>query len=786
MQTKKKIKPVLLAAIVFAVLCMTASGRTVLWHHFDERAPGETAQAGDVFVNSASDDYGSGTAYSIGTGNTLGTDSAFMPKFASTISAAPDIIYDPISGSVHTNRAAASFRTEGTAGSLSGGAVVIEDSAEFRLTDYTVECFVCSTSTTFNLIAPIVGKIYGGAFTSESWQLGMLTNGKVFIRYNRQPSNTQGAGTHMINDGLWHHLALVCSYDAEEGKSVFRVYVDYEFDFQASRAGTTAYGTVAGINDIYVGGYQYDGRRFDGQIDELRITDAALTEDQFLRRRPPFGDGDALVWLPLDGTSGAQISGSLNAGCGPQAKIITVGNGVTAPVYSAETVSDTLRTDVTRAPFVENGTSALFTTNGTANSGACIHLPNYRYVETNLTAELFFRTAGKITTGTSQTLLKISDLPILQLTLDNTKPGMFIVVYSNITNANLSSKWTSFNVGANLDDGNWHHAALVYDAENQTLKVYIDYQHMKTENNVKLSTVPAVAAIGATPWGYIQHFHGWIDSVRFTQKVLEPSEFLNASSRVYDEAENTVFHFAMDGDYEAFAGGQAIMGIGYPHGDDDAAPAFASEVRHAELLQDGEGGSNVHTNEGSAYMAGSTIHFPNVPGQGAFDQTAEFFCRLTSIPYLAGLLRVNAKANGMDIGDPVWALYGEMTYIQFRCSTVTNGVVSVDRYLATTVTKASLCDDKWHHVGVTFQQVDAGENTQITLYIDGEQKWQAKLTGTLYTYDSNAVAIGAASQHADGAITGYIDEVRITKGVLPPSRFLCRYRRPRGAVISLR
>ena len=784
----KRANGLVLGVVLLGIAALSSAyGDTVLWHHFDERAPGETAQASDVFTNSASSNYGSGRAYSIDTGTTLGSDPDFMPKFVKPMSSAVDHIYDPISGAVHTNRSAISFRTEGTASALAGGAVVIDDDAALRLSSYTVECFVCTTGGTFNLIAPIVGKICNSDFMGETWQMGVLGNGKIFIRYNQQPSSTNGAGTRTINDGLWHHIALTCSYDATENKSYFKMYVDYELDFTASRADAPVYGTREDrINDIFIGGYKNAGRKFNGMIDELRISDSVLTKDQFLRRRAPVGDGDALVWLPLDGTAGETVTGLLNSGFGPLAKI-TVKGDVQPATYSGDVVSDSLRTDIAVPPTLANETSIFFQTNGISTEGSSIHLPAYAYTATNLTVEMFFKTAGTITRGVSQTLLKISDTPYLQLTLDNTHPGMFIVVYSNVTNENQTGKWTSLNVGSNLDDGIWHHVALVYDADGRTLKTYIDHILRKTERDVVLPNRSATTAIGSTPFGVDQHFNGWIDSVRFTQRALDPSEFLLASSKVYDLPDDTAFYFSGDGDLEAFSGGYAIVGNGLVHDKGNALPTFSSEVRYAELLHDGEGGSNIHTNEGSVYMDGSIVHFPSVFGLGNYDQTAEFFGRFTSIPKMAGLLRVNSSPELVPHGSPVWALYGEMVYLNLRCSTVTNGVVNTERYFSTLVPSSSVCDDKWHHFALTFQAVDGGTNTLFTMYIDGEQRSQLTIDGQLHTSgNGNGVAVGAAAPQADGAITGYIDEVRISRGILPPSRFLRRYKRPRGLVIGFK
>ena len=56
-----------------ATVSLTASADVVLWHHYDERVSGESTQASDVIVNSASSEYGSGTAYSMKV-NTSGSE----------------------------------------------------------------------------------------------------------------------------------------------------------------------------------------------------------------------------------------------------------------------------------------------------------------------------------------------------------------------------------------------------------------------------------------------------------------------------------------------------------------------------------------------------------------------------------------------------------------------------------------------------------------------------------------------------------------------------------------
>ena len=785
-----------------ATVSLTASADVVLWHHYDERVSGESTQAADVLVNAVSSEYGNGTAYSM-MGNTRGSDPDFMPVYGDPLSGFPNVIEDPVSGAVHTNRSAMSFRTSGTTSALNGGGIVIADCTELRLTNYTVECFVCTTGGTFNTIAPIVGKprnssssFSDGGFLSESWQIGLLTNGKLFMRYSGANSGTGGDGSHSISDGFWHHVALTCSYDESNNVSTYKMYVDHELDFTKTKEGVTSYYTLNQNyhNEIYVGGYLHSGRKFNGQIDELRISDTALPPEHFLRRHlPSFIDGDTLVWMPFDGLNGTQVKTNQNQNMifGKVTAIAVKRGDVPDPILSDDTVTAKLRIVADESSVSEDFTSIFLQTNGVAENGSAVSLSSYAYAKTNFTAEIFFKAAGRMAKGESQTLLKLSSEPVLQLTLDNTAPGKMILVYSDLNKGTTSGEhWTNAGTfGANLDDGEWHHVAVVYDAVLSSVKLYIDYALVASKEGVRLSQASVAGCVGARTPPTGQFFHGWIDSVRLTKRALSPTEFLFATSgNAYPVQDDTVFYAPLDDNLEAYSGGVLIRGSGYAHAEGDEAPTFTNLVRYAELLHDGAGGVNVATNKGSVLFKGSTVFFQGAYSLGAYDQTAEVFCKLSDLPRLAGIMRVNTVPAGADYSTPMWALYrGENGNMYFRLSTVTNGVVSSERYIITDVHHSRLSDDQWHHVAVTAQAVDDGENTQMTLYIDGAQAYSKKISGTLHPGTTgNAVALGAASQHAAGGVSGCFDEFRISRGVLPTSRFLCRYKRPRGLIVNFR
>ena len=784
----------------FASVASVASADVLLWHHFDERAPGETSQPNDTLVNAVSSDYGSGKPYSINESTTAGADAEFMPKYCeAAYSVLNDLIYDPLTETIHTNRSSIGFRTQGSTSALKGGMVRIEDVEALNKTEFTVECFVCTTGGVVDLIAPVVGMVPGGNFKSEVWQIGILNNGKMFMRFAAQPSGTSGSGASKVFDGAWHHVAIVCSYDSESNKSTYRMFVDYRLDFLMNYTGKYATSKKC---DLYVGGYLDKGRKFNGMIDELRISGTALRPEQFLRRYSHFVDSDTVAYLPLDGKVGEIIPAlymnyavdrTTNTVSG---SYVVKGSTETNAILSADAGTYTLRADFSLPAPVTNNASVFLKTNGTINAGTGIRLSSYPYFAKSLTAELFFKTEGKIVyvgkdqSAYSQTILKFSDPSPVQLTLDQGHPGKIIVVCHN-GYGKEEFVWTNYgHIGLNLHDGKWHHIAAVYDAENMSVLLYLDYVRVMTINNVRLSGANRHAFVGYGGESAIsQFFHGKIDAVRLTQRVLSPEEFLNPTSFVYDGPDDVVFYAPFNDSLEAVSPPWCMIGDGVSREFDGCSgPELTGQVKYPELLLDGQGGVFSVTNTGSVRFNGSQLCFKNTKGLGTFDHTAEFYCKLTSIGNMAGLLRVNNKAD-VPSGAPLWALYASENNthrLNIRCSTVTNGVASTERYLTTTVKLTDLTDGVWHHFAFTTEYDEESGRQQFAVYIDGEQEWTGSLLGCFYDMGEGFNVTMGYSINADGNIVGDFDEVKITRGVLPPSKFMCRYRRPRGTVVTVR
>lgn len=516
-----------------------ASAETIGWWHFDEQDPGgkTTGAAGEI-VNSASSEYGAGKVFSADSTGAVGTDANYYPVYTDVQKDANRLlrIYDPVTGETHVNRASLTFVKDGTASANNGGGVDIPNEAQFRISTYTVELFFKSTDSTFDAPVPIVAKPTS-SFTSgaESWEIGLLTSGKLFMRYNKGTSGTNpGDGKAVVNDGKWHHLALVCSYDSETNVSTFNLYVDGKLDISKTRAEATSHATVFG--DIYLGAYGgKTGRKLAGTVDELRISNVALEPEQFLRVAepvcPPVVTEDTLVWMSMDGATGESLADHSEGISGGDANWNETTNSAIAATlvrkgdagaatFDADVKKPFIRIGKDQETLVTNVTSCLLTPEGAA-AGHSFHLSDYAYAAKSFTVEMFFRAPTDGGTA-AQTLLKSNYRFQLTLNGDQNEIGKILCVYWQ-----NGETWKNGGmIGKNLADGQWHHVALVYDKPTSVLKTYLDGKVAKEKSEVTLSETEKDCYVGSSH-DQTQLFKGNIDSVRITKRALSPEEFLH-------------------------------------------------------------------------------------------------------------------------------------------------------------------------------------------------------------------------------------------------------------------
>ena len=147
------------------------------------------------------------------------------------------------------------------------------------LTNFTAEFFIKVDSTNNNNTG-VLRKNISSAGWNPTWALSTVLNAnKTDINLNsrfdtvQQSNQTKGITTVKLNDGNWHHVAM--TFDPVLSTATF--YIDYV------QVGTkTLTGSIQpGSGDLIIGssGTAY----FNGQIDEVRISEGILGVNQFLR-----------------------------------------------------------------------------------------------------------------------------------------------------------------------------------------------------------------------------------------------------------------------------------------------------------------------------------------------------------------------------------------------------------------------------------------------------------------------------------------------------------------------
>ena len=813
-----------IAVLVFAIF-FAASADTIAWWHFDECDPGTTAPADTVACDQAPTTYAH--VYTIGDNGAMSAlhenSGDYLPTYTKPFRGIA--VYDPVSGTTRTNRAAMKFRVDrgGPEPDTNGGRARFGGGLKFDggydlyqplygTSALTVEAFVCTTGGTYNLFAPIVGSVGGTSWTSERFALYMRDNGTIAVRFTTSSGTTvwydgDGKGTVKVNDGAWHHVAL--TYDGEYA----RIYVDYVLDKKSSDSSDRVYTKTGNIptyssdNATWIGGYAYGdanngSRKFPGVIDEVRVSSDTLTPDQFLRMQPIDMDPDEImrvsftpdeygVMLKKDYIDIGDMLGPNKADLAVFRKVSGAGTSVLDTETKAGAVmAAKTETDV----WLENAASFYQETNdvGMANY---VQMP---YISTlirgndgaaaSYTVEFFYKTRGKVC-GTNnndrQVLAKFGGNPW----------------WNVIFNAGNSSKmlYVSYVDGShkyplspteNVDDGKWHHVAVVVDGAGGKISFYFDY----TFEYSRSGTLPDVGTgnslfFAAKERGEGQWFDGWLDDIRVTRRALTPNEFLtthpvgtgNASLLGLFE-NNYNFTCASNASFNVTGTGEARTG--------GNAPTFVNESV-GNLLLDGTNGTERAKNGCSVRLNASRVVVPPIDIFESDTYTVEFWAKLDGIvdadgPIDAGstnlvqalpIMRI-ARADSTSNSDYGWFIFrakGQKGLLQ---------LASGGSYPGWNVPSGLVVDGKWHHYAFTFEpHPDVATNSYVQLFYDYKLLNKRTMNRYRKCVAGHKLMLGEGTYDQPN-IVGEFDAVRISKGILDPSQFLGRT--PGGFVLIVR
>ena len=636
-----------------------------------------------------------------------------------------------------------------------------------------------------------------------------------------------------ITDGKWHHVAI--TYDG----TTVRLYADYTLVGWLDWSGPLVYNggqLCIGANP----GTSYGA--WDGFIDEVRISDEALPPEKFLHiggMDTHASDADTAVYLPFNwfefsadkffGTVGNLLL--YNSACSTNANMIDMSlSTIGAGVYP--------RLDTGVSAVVSNTLHAgLFASNAIENIGCWTYTNNPAYPEKaryvtiddysknnnahlisagDFTAEFYLK-VPTTPTSTSYILVENSGAKgpgTLQLYL--TSSWLYCRLasegaldkYENGETSEIATWNDSYVPIADIVGGAWHHVALVVNRTRQTAAFYVDRKIVRCHKNFVLASSVSTKSGYATlkigdGWGgnNTSALHGLsIDEFRITRRALAPQEFLmtgaalDAAAREELETASTREWIGFEGDLSVEPSDAAV-----PDGSSTATTVsmtYSSDVPGVKggRLVDGNGNVMREANASSMYFSGaygSGDVSADTASQRLFfernlflekdmkSMTVEFFMKGTPGQAKAwtSIVRGYGNVTGADTeGERLWGVGYHQISGNIYVVMDSNGTTQPLYYPDDTV---SLADGRWHHIAVTYEP-DGNGNTYCKVYKDYQQfGTNVTFIGELEVGDHGSSSFAIGSRY-----NGYIDEVRISKGVLSVDQML--HAVPRGTVIILR
>lgn len=324
-----------------------------------------------------------------------------------------------------------------------------------------------------------------------------------------------------------------------------------------------------------------------------------------------------------------------------------------------------------------------------------------------------------------------------------------------LTTTNIVFNLTAFsapqiNVAHNMVTGQWYHVAIARNGT--TLRAFVNGQEKASGTSTAEAAIPsygsAIAISSAEPTGASTggNFDGYIDDLRITKGYCRYASNFSVPTAAFENDGPAI----SDPFYDYVSLLLAMNG-------NNNSTVFTDKSPSA-LTITASGDAKLSTADkrygiSSAYFdgTGDYITAPNTTGGftfGAGDFTYEWWFKSGATNgYSAMLTRPYSGAGGILIslngatGDGAPEVYWrEWTNGLFFKSSITG-----------------LNDNKWHH----FAFVRSG--TTVYMFIDGVQA--ASKTSVSTSVGSSSVIIGQDIEFAGRTYTGYIDDVRITKGV---------------------
>ena len=343
--------------------------------------------------------------------------------------------------------------------------------------------------------------------------------------------------------------------------------------------------------------------------------------------------------------------------------------------------------------------------------------------------------------------------------------------------------WKNIHCSTTIDDGEWHHAALVYDAAKYRVSAYLDYNLVSQSGNVtNLNYATAQLFVGRSEGTRGQDFNGWIDDVRVTKRALGPEEFL--TTHPVGSATQPLLTAMLEQDYDFVCATDSywsVTGAGAAR-TGGTAPVFQQASR-GSLLLDGTNGTVSAANDWSARMDKSRIVFPSslLYEQDAY--AVEFWARFDGISDASGVVAADAtltqhagilrfvQGNTTTFDWYLYRMSSNGKVLQVAVRNASNGI----QYLGgkTWSLPNVVADGRWHHYALTFNPNSDNTSIDVELFYDYVSLGTETAPGIYKGAASHRLMVCESSQEHPNLI-GNIDAIRFWHGIPDPSQFLGR------------
>ncbi len=650
---------------------------------------------------------------------------AYYPLNASTVDASGsgnDGVFTPGIGGYEDGKAGKSYHFDGIVENI-----IVQDSPSFSFGsgDFSISLFLYSDNTpggTENVIAKRSGT--GSGFlcrlaVAETIEFAVDTGSSVVV--------TSNTGTY--KSGQWLHVVCVREND------ICKLYVDAVLQDDTE----TLAGSIDNTIDLHMGSTAVPDSYFDGKLDEVRFYSSALSQAEinYLHQNPAGtqptaivpvapSDEDLISYWPLNSSeidySGKGHNGTLIPG-GTRGYT----DGISGSAYDFDGTNDNYISVDDHSDFAFGTTDSFsvsiwFSTTDTGN-------PTFLYTK----SEGAWNNQGFAFRKTGADSFK-----------------------AEINDAGPTHNASVFMTLPYLNDGLFHHAAVIVDRDAEQMHLYIDGILRDSDNTALVGSITStdVLHLGSNDSGG-QTFNGPLDEIRFYSVALTPAEVLYLYNNpqgpqsatvipVAPSDENLIGYWPLNGSTQDFSGngniGTLTPGIG------GYETAISGKGFHFDGIE-------------------SVVYVPFAEAVTTFSISAWIY-----IDTLSPADSFNRIFHFTDSG----ATGSHRCYLD---STGTNKIYIIfDDNVASQVlvsTNEAVQASRWYHVVF----VDDGVNG--SLYLDGTFQNRIDVSA-LGSVTMRSLAIGANEDGSNQVWDGLIDEFRFYDSALTQAEVLYLYDNPQG------